>query len=177
VTGSGGIDGHRLLGEDVFARFDRGAEVEGAETGRGRENDDVDPGIEDALVAVETDELALFRHIDLVFHLRVLRDLGESTVDFVLEDIGDRMKGDVVVGREGLHDGSGAASTRANEADFQLLGGVDACTPGSPEEGTGRGGGAGGRCGGNGGGPTLARAFSWRSWSKNGSRGPDLRCR
>ena len=51
-----GIDGDRLLGKDVLARFDRRREVHRTESRRRREDDQVDVGGQDLLIRVEACE-------------------------------------------------------------------------------------------------------------------------
>ena len=99
--------------------------------------------VEDALVAVESDELPLGGHVELAGEGFVLAEGLEGTVDFFLEDIPDGVEDDVVVGREGLFRRAGAATARADEADLDLLRGIDALTTGAANESTCRRSGAG----------------------------------
>ena len=55
---AGGVDGHRLLGEDVLAGLDRRAEVDRPEVRRRAEQDHVDPAAQQLAVGVEPDEAA-----------------------------------------------------------------------------------------------------------------------
>ena len=81
-----GIDGHRLLHEDVLAGLDRGLEVDGPETGRGGRDDVIDVlDGQELLVAVEAGEAGL--GLDLDRGRDLLAERLEGSVDAVLERI------------------------------------------------------------------------------------------
>ena len=54
-----GIDGDRLLGEDVLARLDRRLKMQRPEVRRRAEQDDVDTAVQKLLVGVEPHEAAV----------------------------------------------------------------------------------------------------------------------
>ncbi len=74
---AGGVHTHRLLHEDVFARLDRGLEVDGTEDRRGGEEDHVHVGLHHLLVAVEADEAAVVGHLEAAL-LEEFAGLGEA---------------------------------------------------------------------------------------------------
>ena len=77
-THARGVDGDRLLGEDVLAGLDRRPQVQRAEVrGRGQQHD-VDAGVDHLLVGVEADEAALFRDIDFGGALGLFEQRGEA---------------------------------------------------------------------------------------------------
>src|SRR5262249_37665221 len=67
---AGAVDADGLLGEDVLASGHRGGDVDGAETGRGRQDDVVDAFRADHFfVGVQADVAALLGQVDLVTQL------------------------------------------------------------------------------------------------------------
>ena len=87
--------------------FESSSEVERPESGSRRQQNDVDTGVEDALVTVKTDELAFRRDADFAFQVRFFAESFEREIDPFLEDICHRVKLDVVVCCQGLFGGSG----------------------------------------------------------------------
>ncbi len=58
------VDGHRLLHEDVLARFDRGLEVKGSKARRRRQNHKIDIAAEYFFVSIEAGKTMSFVHGD-----------------------------------------------------------------------------------------------------------------
>ena len=139
------VDGHRFLGEDVLAGFDRGTKMEGTEPRARREKDHVDVGVENALVRIQSDEFAIIGNVQLVRKLLVFGEGFERCVDLVREDIRHAVQFNIVIGAERLGCCAGPAPSCANESDFQLFRGIDTGSSGGPGEGRCRGGGT---CGG-----------------------------
>lgn len=144
---AGGVGGHGFFAEDVFTGLDSGAEVDGAEAGRGGEEDDIDTGIDDALVGVEADEAVFGADIDAM-GAGFAGDAGEGSLDGAIEDITDGEQLGIGIGLEGLGGGAGAATAAADEADLEDVTGGDGVGFGGDEVGagdsTGEGGGGGG---------------------------------
>ena len=94
-----GIDGDRLLGEDVLARLHGRAEVNRPELRRRGEQYHVDTAVEKLLAGVEPHEPVLGADVDLAADLRVLLEDRQALLEPVLEGVGHRDELDVRVGR------------------------------------------------------------------------------
>ena len=156
---TGGVDRHRLFAEDLPASLDRGLEMQRAESGRGREQDDV-TGIDHLLVAVEAGELALGwavepslkRCVALGLFLDRAAEQAGAGLDVVGKRIGHRPEHDARVSGDRLRGGARAASTAANETDLEP---VAACGVGHASDGVGE---HAGRCGDRSGGRDKSAA-------------------
>ena len=75
-----GIDGHRLLAEDVLAGVDGGLQVQRAEVGRRAEQHDFRVAVHHPLVAVEAGERGVVGDAELLVELRLqpLAALGQA---------------------------------------------------------------------------------------------------
>ena len=115
------VCGDRLFHEHVEALLDGVLKVHPAEGERRGKNCDVagPQRIHGVLVAVEADEAAVFRHVDLVGELRL--DGLVAVVELRLEDVrhGDKLR---LAGlAERVDDGTGAAAAAADQGDAQLV--------------------------------------------------------
>src|SRR6185312_9260754 len=120
-TGSRGIDGDRLLAEDVFAGLDGGPEVNRPEAGRRAQQHDIDAAAEQLLVAVEAVEAAFRRHIDLGCDVLDVLQFGKASFEAIHEGVAHGDEFDVGVGAEGLLGGAGAAAAAADQADAEQV--------------------------------------------------------
>jgi len=105
----------------VFAGFDGLFEEEGAWAGRGGDEDDVGEG-EGFLPVFELGEDLVRRNGDLAF-VFLFEDV-ESGLGFAFEGIDDGDEFDGGACGEGLVAGAGAASSAADEGDFDIAGAV-----------------------------------------------------
>ena len=119
------IDEDRLLGEHVLAGCNRGLEVRRTEPGGRRENDVVHVGRDDLLERVPPRELPLRRNGGFV---AVLREVLETVLQPIGEEIADGVQPDALSGREHVVDRSRAAPARANQTNLDF---VRACRPGT----------------------------------------------
>ena len=122
---------HRLFHEDVQALLDGVAEMHPAEGQRRGEDGDVArlQAIHRLLVGVETDELAILGHVDLVGEL--LLELLVAAAEAVLEDVGHGDQLDrPLLDRQGVGRRAGAAAAAADQGhlDRVVLGGMDGGT-------------------------------------------------
>jgi hypothetical protein len=101
----GRIHAHRLLGEDVLARFDRGAQVHRAEGRRRRQDHVVDVAGEHLLVGVPADELAVGGHGRF---LAVLRQVLQALLQAILEHVAHRDEAHARRGLQHIVHGAGA---------------------------------------------------------------------
>ena len=129
-----GVDGERLLHEDVDALLDRVLEVQRAEGGRGGQHDHV-AGAEtvDRLpVGVEAQELPLGRHVQTVLELwQLLGEVLEAALNLVSKEVGHGIELDRAAGRrEGVGHGAGAARPPPIRASLIVLDSA-ACTCGT----------------------------------------------
>ena len=116
---AGHVDGHRLLNEGVFARFDSGAEILRPEVGRGAEKDDIHSGGDDCFVSIDAYELALLWGL----HAFVVACAdADCVLDSTFEGVTDRPKDDIGVGVHGLGECAASASSAADDTDFDLIG-------------------------------------------------------
>ena len=114
---AGGIDGDRLLGEDVLARLDRRAEVDRAEMRRRAEQYHVHAAAEQLPVSVESDEAMIGLDGDFGRDLLgLLQDL-QTVLQPVFEGVGHGDELDVRIGGERLGGRTGAAVAAADQAD------------------------------------------------------------
>jgi len=118
---AGGIRGHGLLGEDVFARLDGGAEVAGPEAGRRGEYDEVHAALDDLLEGIDAHKLPVGGHVELLVILHRAFHGGEAAFDRFGEGVAHGPQLDVAVGLEGLRGGTGATPAAADEADAELV--------------------------------------------------------
>ena len=106
----------------MLARVNRGLDVQRTEAGRGRENHHVHAAIDDLLIRIETDELALLGDVDLA---RLILENGfqrlETRINFVAKRLAHRPQHHVAVRGQRLIGRAGAASTAADETDLQLV--------------------------------------------------------
>jgi hypothetical protein len=144
---AGGIGGDRLLGEDMFAGFHGGLEVNRTIAGRRGQHDDIEVALGQFLVGVEADEVAVGRHLDarlygfhqvlrghlLRFAVALHGDAGvarqvlrvaqvlDRPFQVVLEDIRHGDKFHVLVAGEQVHGGLRAAPAAADKSGAQFL--------------------------------------------------------
>ena len=140
---AGGVDGDRLLAEDVLAGLDGRLEVQRPEVRRRGQEHHVDAAGDHLLVGVEADEAAVGRDVDLGRRSSAsFWSVLEAVLEPVLEGVAHRDELDVRVGVQGLRGRAGAAAAAADEADAQgvAAGGVDQ-RRGTQRDGAGRGGG------------------------------------
>ncbi len=125
----------------MLAGIDCRLEVQGAEVRLRRQEDDIDL-VDHLLIGVETDELALGRHVDLAGDLLLALEQRQARLQAVLEGVGHGDQLDVGVGRQCLLGRPGAAAAAADEADAQQVaaGGVDGAFEGQRAGDDGRGG-------------------------------------
>ena len=112
---SGHVNGDGFFTKNVFAGLDGGADMLWAEAWRCGENDEVDTGIDDLLEGVEASELTFRGNLSAV---AVVRGVFESVFARFLKGITDGPEDGVFVSIEGLCERTGAASTSADETDF-----------------------------------------------------------
>ena len=116
-----GVDGHRLLGEDVLAGLDRHLELDRPELGRRAEQDHVDARGDELLAGVEAHEPPRFGDVDLGPDLGIPLEEREALGEAVLEGVGQGHELDVGVGRQGLRGGAGPPAPAADQADAEGL--------------------------------------------------------
>ena len=118
---SGNVDCHGFFDEGVLPGVDGGAEVLGAEAGRGCEDDEVDSGVDDLLIGIESYEAALRGAFDLFCEGL---DGFHASFDTFSECVTDGPEDGVWISAEGLVDGAISTTATADEADFDLVGDV-----------------------------------------------------
>ena len=111
----------------MFAGFNSGPEVNGAENGWRGENDEIDVAGYDLLVGVETGEHRLGRYlVDVVKRQFAFRHVAANQfwrrLQVVLEEVAHRNQLDVLVGGGAVDDSRPApASSQADEPDTDLV--------------------------------------------------------
>ena len=139
---TGAVDGHRLLGEDVLARFDRRPHVGGAEVRGGGEDHHVDSAVDDLLVRVEARESTFFRHLRPPAGVR--DEVVVARPQPIAEGVAHGPEHGALVGIQGLPRGAGASTSASDQSD---LDGVVSTDPreggGDHRDGTNGGGGCG----------------------------------
>src|SRR6185295_1128395 len=108
------VDGAGLLDEAVLALLDRVREVDRAESGGRREEDEVHAAVDDLLIGVPTGE-----HVVRADFVAVELAQGPlRALDAVGEHVAERGELDVGGGGEAVLGGAGAAAAAADEADL-----------------------------------------------------------
>ncbi len=112
------VDAQRLLGEDVFARLDGRLEMNRAEAGRRRQDDQVDVRRQELFVRVEAGELMVGLDGDpLRLRAEFVLEVMQAALQLVLEGVGHRHELHVPLRRQGLMGRSGTASAAADQTD------------------------------------------------------------
>ena len=138
------VGGDRLLAENVLAGVDTGLEVLGAEAGRSGQDHVVDIGLEQLLVGVEADELALLRDIEPLERAALAGRVGqglEALLQVVLVEVGHRHQPDVRRGEQHVLRRPGAAPAAADHPDLDQVGVLPVGVAQDRKPGQGAGGG------------------------------------
>ena len=128
----------------MLAGGDGGLHVQGAESGRRRENHHVAAAVEDGLVGIQPDELVLVFDLHAGAEVGVALHVAELGIDLLGVDVADGVDGGVLVTAQGVHRRLAAAAAAADQADANLIagrsgGGFRAENAGSRNDSTERG--------------------------------------
>jgi len=116
---AGGIGGDGFFGENIFALLDRFLELHGTKTGR-RSQDDYIGQSDGLFIGVETDKLAIGRHVH--FFLMDSAEIIEAAFEFIFEGIRHGHELDGAFRFEGLVGGAGAASAATDQGKLEGVG-------------------------------------------------------
>ncbi len=119
---AGGIDRHRLLGEDVFAGLDGRFQMGRTKVRRRSQNGHINVRGQYLLVGVEAGEAMVRADGHAVGrHLELLTQIGQAGFEPVGEDVAQGGELHVLVGIQRLHGRAGAAAAAADQTHTQFV--------------------------------------------------------
>ena len=116
-----GVDGDRLLHEDVLPRLDRRGEMHRSEAGRGGEDHEVDVARDHLLVGVESGEATLLGHVDLLRLTPLGVEVEVRLRESVLEEVTERGDPNPRRGVEAVCRRARAATAASDDTDLDRV--------------------------------------------------------